>query len=152
MPFIIPTFPTPCGYWDKDNWNAQWLDGAGRIGDPDYIFDGQLRYMKHPMPYTTRTEGGFVQELLVPFDHGASPPVLEDADWQYWCDRVEVPVGSGRFYFVVAVLDVAMSFSNQYRVVWIVPTYVTEGTYFSFGSSHGHYPYAPSWPRPIPHN
>lgn len=56
-------------------------------------------------------------------------------------DLVELPAGSGRWYFVVYVDDVAKGDPNEYRQAYIAKAYTSaDPNYLNF----------PYWPSPIP--
>lgn len=57
-----------------------------------------------------------VMELLLP---GLTDVQTADVA-QRVGDCVEVPAGSGRYYFVVGVDDVAKGFPNEYRIAWLI--------------------------------
>jgi len=59
-------------------------------------------------------------------------------------DCVEVPAGSGRFYMVLTVEDVAKGFPNEYRHALICQ--LNSETILISGNPWG----APSWPVPTP--
>jgi hypothetical protein len=63
-------------------------------------------------------------------DEGVDPGVA---------DCVEVPAGSGRFYLVDYVDDVAKDFPNEYRIAVLVKV-----------GGAGFFPTFPLWPQPIP--
>jgi len=54
-------------------------------------------------------------------------------------DAVEVPIGSGRWYYVFVVDDVAKGFSNEYRFA------IIGKIQSAYGVAN-----APDWPTPIP--
>lgn len=59
-------------------------------------------------------------------------------------DAVEVPAGSGRFYIVAGVDDVAKGFPNEYRIASLY-----QGVSYALSSTGN--PWAiPPWPDPIP--
>lgn len=108
MAYRLPTFNLEVGIWHDPH-----LPGV----DPeDDIVIGQLRWMGRGPAETVNTLDNaswqFGATLLVPAgtdlrDHyvlGAPRP-----------DVVEVPIGTGRFYFVAYVDDVARGFPNEYR-------------------------------------
>lgn len=59
-------------------------------------------------------------------------------------DRVEVPAGTGRFYFVAQVEDVGRGFLNEYRLARIFP--LTSEAIVLTGQPWG----ALVWPEPTP--
>lgn len=147
MAFVLPTFNVPINYWYNTNWNAAWLDGAGVVPGPDAFWDAQLRFPPKDVLLQSLSDVRLHADLLNPPGEDIRPPLVQSADFQYWMDRVEVPAGSGCYYFVESVLDVAKGFGNEYRLAVIRPTYELDGSYWSI---RAHWPYAPPWPLPLP--
>jgi hypothetical protein len=59
-------------------------------------------------------------------------------------DVVECPLGSGRFYVVVGVVDVGSGFGNAYRMAYVMQN--TQLAILETGNPWG----APAWPVPTP--
>jgi len=147
MAFIPPTFNTRANFWSSANWQSAWQSGTGSVPDPDDTFDAQLRAPGFRAPITIGTPGLLPMELLLPQGTAVANPIWDSNEYVFWCDRVEVPAGTGRYYFIVGVDDVAKDFDNEYRLAFLISTAFYEGTVWNGGA---HWPYAPPWPRPYP--
>jgi hypothetical protein len=75
-------------------------------------------------------------------------PNFGTSEWAYWCEIVEVPSSSSRFFFVVGVSDQAKGFGNEYRSALLLPTNIQNSAAFAAGNPH--HPYTPPWPTPYP--
>lgn len=89
-----------------------------------------------------------IVELVVAKGSDFRDPLYNSGEYGFWTDIVEVPSGSGRFYHVIGVVDVAKGFTNEYRSVLIGTTQWSHGTYWTGFLAHA--PYAPAWPIPYP--
>lgn len=147
MAFVPPTLNLQAGWWFNPNWTSHWVHGTGFRPDPDDVYSCQLRAPGFRSPPGFGAPSFSVWELILPKDSDIRGPLWGDSEYWYWYDLVEVPVDSGRYYFVIQVDDVAKGFSNEYRLAFIVPTYYLEGVLWS---SLANWPYAPSWPVPYP--
>ena len=113
MSFKVPTFNLDVNVWHE---------GTNPHTDPpSFVTIGQLHFPEQnpfawgrgsPAPYI------FVRYLRLP----AATDVRFDPGWDGPIDTVEVPAGSGRFYLVLDVDDVAKGFDNEYRVALIIPS------------------------------
>lgn len=113
MAFRIPTFPLVVNIWRTP--------AIPPVGPPAVITVGNLSPGRRTLGFGVGPS--LVMELLLPAGTDiqcAANSVVPDA--------VEVPGGSGRFYKVFGVDDVAKGFANQYRLaliqsapVWPVP-------------------------------
>lgn len=141
MPYVRPTLNVAFNYWGRNVWYESWPD---YVGPPDFTVNGQLRAPS----FRSVVEGGiniaWAMELLVPLDFAAALPDYQTGEWWYWMPRVEVPAGSGCYYFLNAIWPVALGFGNSYKVLYISPTWSVEGEAYS---SAPNWPYAPAWPR-----
>lgn len=135
MGYRVPSFPLSVNLWRRPTIVAL---------APTRTFMGNLtpgkRVMLVALPQSALTMGTpFVMELMVPKLTdvvGVNAAIAMDA--------VEVPAGSGRFYAVAHVDDVAKGFSNEYRlaVLYQLSTHIQNIT--------GNPWAAPVWPTPIP--
>jgi hypothetical protein len=111
MSFRVPTFPIKCNIYDFFS-----LPPAA----PRLTSVCQLRVGRWVAPgaATDWATGGFLlgRKLLLP-----KRTDIRSLDWYGASDTVEVPVGSGRWYQVVVVDDVARGFTNEYRFAVIIP-------------------------------
>jgi len=103
-------------------------------------FAGQLRnYGSHPRgPFSSATftvTGTNVESLLCP----AGTDIRDISCTGTPIDGVEIPVGSGRYYVVLHVDDVAKGFPNEYRIAALAKQ--------AFSSQVANWPL---WPAPIP--
>jgi hypothetical protein len=126
MGFRLPNFNLAVDLWRKPS--------VPGVDPPDASFMGNLSVGRRtqnvwlPLDSTSVLKRFVVKqisELLVPAltdvqpsDHNAVGP----------SDAVEVPSGSGRFYIVLTVEDVAKGFSNEYRLLGLIQSdFVTSG-------------------------
>jgi hypothetical protein len=128
--FTVPSFPIMCNIWPT--WTVP--AGAPRVTSPCNLSVGRaVRAITNgwepvePLPLLT--------VLLLP----PLTDVRDAANTGTVGDTVEVPAGSGRYYRVVGVDDVAKGFANEYRYATIFKAY-DDGTYYA-----GYL-----WPTPIP--
>jgi hypothetical protein len=149
MAFVAPTFNLVCNWFDAGNFYGSWAAGTGSIPPPDQVFDCALRAELHGYNVYGIDVPVSVANLLLPAGTDVFPPIVGSSEYWNWADLVEVPAGSGRFYFITAVEDVGKGYMNEYRMARLVPTWVIQGNWYSFLSAT-HWPYAPPWPRPIP--
>lgn len=118
MAFVLPTFNLTY---------AHWFDGTPTTDPPDRTGMCQLR---GPDQGSLTSQAGFY-----PY---ATPcalfPPLEDIRDPNGAPiggaRIEIPEGSGRFYLVVIVDDIAKGFTNEHRYCTLTKT--------------------DGWPQPIP--
>jgi hypothetical protein len=131
MGFRTPSFNLVCNIWTRSDVPAGAITAAP-AAPPRITPDCQLR---HPGKQSTAQDElrwwAFSAELLLPAgtdvrDDFTLDPGLAVTNQP---DFVEVPAGSGRWYTVVQVEDVAKGFPNEYRVAmifknknWPVPT------------------------------
>jgi len=107
MAFTVPTFNISADVWHLPN---------APPAAPDDTLQCQLRAAgKQSTGQDSGLQGWpFLWALLVP---AASD--LRDSFNSAGADTVECPPGSGRFYLVEFVDDVARGFSNEYRIAFI---------------------------------
>jgi len=139
-------FRTPNFNLNIDLWRKPSVPGTD---PPDASFMGNLSVGRRtqnvwlPLDSTSVLKRFVVKqisELMVPAltdvqpsDHTAVGP----------SDAVEVPSGSGRFYIVLTVEDVAKGFSNEYRLLGLIQSdFVTNGLIPGVT--------VPTFPSPIP--
>lgn len=146
MAFVPPTFNLSVNHWYFSNWNPAWNKGAGGVPGPDQIFNAQLRAPKQIGLLAPNVQFPCVMELLLEYDIGINAPSPSTSEYWYWMDKVEVPAGSGMFYFVASQYWVALGFGNQYKTLVVLPTWCLDGTEFS---TFANWPYAPPWTQPI---
>jgi len=60
-------------------------------------------------------------------------------------DIVEVPAGSGRYYYAIGVDDIGKGFSNEHRAAWLAKIISTPPSL-----AHNVFTGFPPWPIPIP--
>jgi hypothetical protein len=77
-------------------------------------------------------------EIYVLFPQGSD---VRDISCGSGSDLLEVPAGSGRWYLVVYVDDVAKGFTNEYRSASVIKIFGDDGASFR---------HFPPWPAPIP--
>jgi hypothetical protein len=103
-----------------------WRNGNATTNPADVAFHCNLRACTRPnLTFDPFTGGAVPMEILTP-----ALTDLRDSFCPAGLDTVEIVVGSGRFYFVYYVDDVAKGFPNEYRVAVL----------FKKGP----------WPQPIP--
>jgi hypothetical protein len=125
MPFRTPNMPLTAGIWGR-------AAGPPPIGvAPRVTTPCQLRFLKTAQLANSPFWVGRSSVLLL-------VPKLTDVRMYDGTssneDYVEVPLGSGRWYDVLSVDDVAKGFPNEYRVASLVSLNVLVGT----------------WPTPYP--
>jgi len=116
MPFVVPTFNLSANVW---------RNGNATTNPPDLTVDCQLRAAGKQSTGQDPANGwAFLWSLLI-----ASGTDIRDDISSGGKDTVECPAGTGRFYSVELVDDVARGFSNEYRIAfiqkvspWPVPT------------------------------
>ena len=149
MAFRIPTFGLNVNLWRA---------GTGATNPPDLVFTGNLSPGKRSMMVSTLVTGagaGFAPTSAL-FDYQLfmellCPRVTDiragDPGNAAFPDLVECPAGSGRYYLVVWVDDVAKGFSNEYRIALIVHYTKTLAATVAWANVYG----APNyWPLPTP--
>lgn len=119
MAFTVPSFPLKCNIYAGQG------DQAARPSNPTQRqVSCQLRILKTAFCLGSQLGGTGPVSLLLLSSKADIRPVCNA--WPHG-DAVEVPGGSGRFYVVLAVDDVAKGFSNEYRVASIYPQYQRVG-------------------------
>jgi len=110
MSYIIPNMPLSCRVirWDQNP-----FAGTGPVGS-SFTIDCQLRFLKTAFEVNSYLSGPSMLLLLPAFTdiRGANSAGNQDC--------VEVPDGSGRFYYVWAGDDIAKGFPNENRAALIV--------------------------------
>lgn len=131
MPYFLPTFNLAVNIW-RTGLNP-------RTDPPSLTVMGNLQVgaKKQATDFwnatTVATSYGAFQlwaYLLLPAHTDVRPGWYALPTTQNQQDRVEVPAGSGRYYWVGPVEDVSKGFAAEYRVAGIIPD--------------------PPWPVPIP--
>lgn len=113
MPFVLPTFNIVCNIW-----NVQTdFSVGGVVGLPTQA------NVPCGLQFGKKTAQGLAEEmwLLLPLltNVNGYTSYLVAGSGQLCGDAVEVPAGSGRFYTVVTVDDVAKGYPTEYRVASI---------------------------------
>jgi hypothetical protein len=122
MAFRLPTFNLTCNIWRASA-------GQPPSGAPVVTVQCQLRPTRRSI-YRTVSAGPFqlVEEILMP-----KLTDVRSLAGAGSSDTIECPAGSGRFYGVLGVDDVAKGFPNEYRWALVVQA-----------------GYAGGWPYPTP--
>lgn len=107
-----------------------------RLTSPCNLAMGRRINWPWPRGETALEADGYTPALLLP-----ALTDVRDASTGQQGDIVEVPQGSGRWYQVLGVDDVAKGFPNEYRMATILKIY-TDPAYAALG--------IPYWPAPIP--
>ncbi len=130
--FAIPTFNLLCNVWHNPG-RAPALYPAADFQVGCNLANGRVSHVLTSQKRLIR------QDTL-----GASGSVLfpigtdvRDASVDPNPDAIEVPAGSGRFYWIAFVDDIAKGFPNEHR--WAIAVKLF---------TDGHFDYR--WPRPIP--
>lgn len=103
--YHLPKFPLTVNLWREK------LIPVG--GSPDLVTSGQLRWLNRGTSQLQVISGldiGATRTLYVPARFDVRPIPASHKP-----DVVEVPAGTGRFYFVIDVDDVARGFGNEFR-------------------------------------
>jgi hypothetical protein len=141
MPFRIPTFILDVNIWRRT---------VAVTATPSISTNGNLvlgsRSATTPRDFETSTQHVTAMHLLLPALTDIRPYNLYQGDWLE--DVVEVPAGSGRYYYVTDVDDVAKGFGNEYRHATI--TQVTYATINDANTLPFQNNQPPIWPAPIP--
>ena len=120
MSFTLPTFNLTCNVWSPASLPPN---------PPRVVLSCNLAFGRRVHP-TFSTGTSAIMELLLPVHSDVRSPCQNPASLQ---DVVEVPAGSGRFYFVLNVDDAGKGFTNEHRVAQLTQTR-------AFGA----------WPIPMP--
>jgi hypothetical protein len=110
LSYQLPTFNLDVRLWRWVNWNL----GVPPTAPPDLLFKGQLRLFRtafmspNPSSAPVRVALLVAKGTAIQGRYGWFTPTNVP-------DLVEVPAGTGRYYTVAAVDDVARGFSNEYR-------------------------------------
>lgn len=125
--FTLPQFNLSINIWHYATWFGQF---PGTIPAPDVVTTCNLALGKRISP-----PGAFFMWALLPaltdIRDGLKSPATGNGD------IVEVPAGSGRYYFVESVDDAGKGFANEHRVAAIMHSNLA----FTF---------LPDWPVPYP--
>jgi len=103
MAFVLPTFNMRCGVWRAPHTPPD---------DPrDTSFECQLRGASHDAATTNPTD------FLHAGNYALFPALtdIRDNSTPTGSDILEIPVDSGRYYYVFNVDDVAKGFTNEHR-------------------------------------
>ncbi len=134
MAYTIPQFNLTCNIYTLTNPSTKTL----RVTTVCNLAMGHRQAWPWSGGNTPGEFGGFTAALLLPAltdvrDQFCNPGINGDA--------VEVPAGSGRWYFVVGVDDIGKGFANEHR-------------FATLQKIGGYNPWAvfgiPWWPAPIP--
>lgn len=130
--FTVPNFNISCGVWHNPG-RAPSLYGA-----PDAVVMCNLANgrVSHVLSMQQRLT---VQNALGASGSALFPPGtdIRDASLFHNPDALEIPFGSGRFYWVAFCDDIAKGFTNEHR--WaVIPKLFTNGFYDY------------RWPTPMP--
>jgi len=147
MAFVLPTFNLSVNWFAQNNWAGSWAKGTGPVPPPDNTWSAQLRPPGKYLSPVSFLDVPSLEELVLPKGTNVLLPSAVTSEWQYWCDMMEIPAGTGRYYFVVDVFDTAKGFGNEYRTAVVAATTIFESPYFNFLPN---WPYAPGWPQPYP--
>jgi hypothetical protein len=128
-PFVLPTFNLNCNIWRNATWSASY---PPIVPAADVFSPCNLAMSK-------RFQGGESNliQLLLPALTDVRDGIKEQ-DPTTFGDVVEVPAGSGRYYYVIVVDDIGKGFLNEHRCASI---------------EAGAYAIAlpvPAWPVPYP--
>jgi hypothetical protein len=135
MPFVLPTFNLVCNIW------RQTPGSFPPVVAPDVVAPCNLalgrRVTRSPTSVFDREVWGISMTLLVPPGtdiRDGSVDLVLGGDW------VEVPAGTGRFYFTNYVDDLGKGFPNEHRFAVLIKACDADG-----GGYAGYV-----WPAPIP--
>lgn len=147
MAYVLPSMPSTFAYWQRATWDATW---PGSIAVPDLTgVPCQLR----PGDRKLYQKGDLINfsanyELVCPAGTDIRGPVYVLGTSTYAIPNiVELNPGSGMYFYMFGVVDVAKDFGNEYRVGVLQATYGTEGNYYS---AYAGWPWVPNWPVPYP--
>lgn len=132
MAFTVPTFNL-----SADIYTGPWATKALRLTEDCNLSPGKRVQQFHVTDDVNINSYAVQPLLLVP-----AGTDIRDASCSHVADFVEVPAGSGRWYSVMGVDDVAKGFPNEYRLASL-------GKIFAGVSGPGSYP-GLFWPTPIP--
>lgn len=104
MAFRVPTFNLQVSIWRTVTMPP--------VGPAAVLTQGNLSPGRRTMMLT----GNAMTELLLP--PGTDVRAAQNSGVS---DTAEVPRGSGRFYKVMGVEDVAKGFANEYRLAYLLP-------------------------------
>jgi hypothetical protein len=140
MAFRIPTFNLTCNVWRTGNVVAN---------PPDTNFPCNLspgrRVLSAALGNTSTgaSSPSLLMEILLPARSDVRPAYIVFASPTQG-DVVEVPAGTGRYYCVQCVDDVARGFPNEYRIAILQPMdWIGRSMYTNPNA-------CPDWPLPIP--
>lgn len=116
MAFRVPAMPLVCNIWRIGNYNF-FVDP--QVLPPDLVVACNLApgHRSNPTQPYDPTIGGFIDGrfysyLLLP---KGTDIRFAFGNISQLADAVECPAGSGRYYIVIWVEDVAKGFANEYR-------------------------------------
>jgi hypothetical protein len=108
MAYKIPAMPSQVGVW---------RNSTGGIGLPSLVIMAQIRLIKDAF---FGIGGGSAGAMLLCCETSSD---LRPTGSTSFCDFVEAPLHSGKWYYIASVSDVALGFPNTYRAAVIVPQY-----------------------------
>ena len=124
MGYKVPTFNNQANVWHNQ------LLGPNPIGPPVAMIVCQLRWCGKGPSESLITSGGWQQGWSVLCPKGTDLRDIFNDPLKTTYDTIECPPGTGRYYSVSIVDDVARGFANEYRIAYLLKTGV--------------------WPIPIP--
>jgi hypothetical protein len=130
--FTLPVFPLTCNVWDGPNPPA----GAPRLVTPGNLSFGRRVFPSAPNFNNFDTTAASASLLV--------PPGTDIRDASCGAaaggDVIEVPAGTGRFYYAIYVDDLGKGFPNEHRVALLVKACSAVFSHFA----------GVDWPTPIP--
>lgn len=145
MPFRVPTFNLTVNIWHN---------GTGVANDPDVVTAGNLSPGNRSGLTLNSLGGGVLATANLAISLAetmflALPGLTDIRGWGQdglaGGDNVEIPAGTGRFYAVLGVDDVAKGFANEYRRATLCP--ITGPLVASTLNTNG---ITGPWPLPLP--
>ncbi len=116
MAYYIPEMPLLCSVWTGP---GDYTAAAPREEDIACNLGQGRRVLSSGLFATADNYPAFASQLLVPAGTDIRGYINSfTADW------VEVPQGSGRYYYVHQVDDIGKGFDNEHRFAMIVPTHL----------------------------
>lgn len=105
MAFTVPTFNITVGIWE-----GPWSGKVHRLDSPaNYAFGRRVQQQYQDFAVPDTSVSSFQSLLLCPAHTDIRSGIASTG-----LDYVEIPLGSGRWYGVLAVDAVAMGFPNEY--------------------------------------
>lgn len=140
MAYKVPNFPLSCNVYSSDATGILQFTVGPRL-----TVNCQLKWVAGgSMQYPNTLSGAWIQrEFFFPAgtDIRVDSTLQMQAPVTHRADYLECPAGSGRWYYVNNVDDVAKGFSNEYRMATAFPI----GPLLDDSGPANH-----QWPMPIP--